>query len=147
MYDPPRLMPDAGAVTAAAAFTVNISVENISGFKFWATLSVMQHSGWVYCFSINDFALGPSAVLGPGQLESAGFGPTTQLHTPAFSVRMEQTSDRHPNVRVPAPRDCRRAAHCIPLNWHATVLLVHTRRYLGPSSFQWKGTYIQMTNT
>lgn len=32
----------AGAITALAAFAVNISVENISGFKFWATLGVLE---------------------------------------------------------------------------------------------------------
>lgn len=32
----------AGMITALAAFAVNISVENISGFKFWATLGVME---------------------------------------------------------------------------------------------------------
>lgn len=34
-----------GAVTAAAAFAVNLGVENIAGFKFWVTLTVIQDSG------------------------------------------------------------------------------------------------------
>lgn len=29
-------------VTALAAFAVNLAVENISGFKFWATLTIME---------------------------------------------------------------------------------------------------------
>lgn len=32
----------AGAMTAIAAFAVNVSVENIAGFKFWATLSLLE---------------------------------------------------------------------------------------------------------
>ncbi|KAG2444895.1 hypothetical protein HXX76_001631 [Chlamydomonas incerta] len=31
-----------GVVTALAAFAVNLAVENISGFKFWATLTIME---------------------------------------------------------------------------------------------------------
>ena len=36
-----------GVVTATAAFTVNLGVENIAGFKFWAALTVMERSGCV----------------------------------------------------------------------------------------------------
>jgi chloride channel 7 len=32
----------AGVITAAAAFAVNLGVENISGFKFWATLTLLE---------------------------------------------------------------------------------------------------------
>ena len=32
----------AGIITATAAFAVNVSVENISGFKFWATLTLIS---------------------------------------------------------------------------------------------------------
>ena len=39
-----------GATTASAAFLVNLAVENIAGFKFWATLSVMQTSGYLTSF-------------------------------------------------------------------------------------------------
>ncbi len=31
-----------GVITALAAFAVNVSVENISGFKHWATLTIME---------------------------------------------------------------------------------------------------------
>lgn len=41
------LVPASGVLTAAAAFLVNLSVENISGAKFGLTLSVMEKSGWV----------------------------------------------------------------------------------------------------
>lgn len=36
-----------GVITALAAFTVNIAVENIAGFKFWATLSLLDR-GWYF---------------------------------------------------------------------------------------------------
>ena len=39
-----------GAVTAIAAFVVNLGVENISGFKFWATLTILQRSGYLSSF-------------------------------------------------------------------------------------------------
>jgi hypothetical protein len=37
-------------VTALAAFVVNLSVESISGFKFWAVLSIMEHGDVVASF-------------------------------------------------------------------------------------------------
>lgn len=37
-------------ITALAAFTVNLSVENISGFKFWATLTIMERGNLVGSF-------------------------------------------------------------------------------------------------
>lgn len=56
-----------GVVTAAAAFAVNLGVENISGFKFWATLTMMD-KGWLfgsYCVyvSINLALVAISALL------------------------------------------------------------------------------------
>lgn len=32
----------AGLITAACAFAVNLGVENISGYKFWATLTLLE---------------------------------------------------------------------------------------------------------
>jgi chloride channel 7 len=32
----------AGIITAAAAFAVNFGVENIAGFKFWLTLTLLE---------------------------------------------------------------------------------------------------------
>ncbi|GAX72881.1 hypothetical protein CEUSTIGMA_g336.t1 [Chlamydomonas eustigma] len=39
-----------GAITAGAAFAVNFGVENIAGFKFWATLTTMEHAGYFPSF-------------------------------------------------------------------------------------------------
>ena len=39
-------------VTATAAFAVNVSVENISGFKFWATLSLLGHGHTMLSFLV-----------------------------------------------------------------------------------------------
>ncbi|GIL91065.1 hypothetical protein Vretimale_9495 [Volvox reticuliferus] len=39
-----------GVITALAAFAVNLSVENISGFKFWATLTIMESGNLVGSF-------------------------------------------------------------------------------------------------
>eukprot|EP00798_Chlamydomonas_sp_ICE-L_P013668 gene13668-19556_t len=41
-----------GALTALAAFGVNFFVENISGFKFWATLSLIDKNWYVSSFVI-----------------------------------------------------------------------------------------------
>mmetsp|Transcript_23545 Transcript_23545/g.51672 ORF Transcript_23545/g.51672 Transcript_23545/m.51672 type:complete len:861 (+) Transcript_23545:337-2919(+) len=41
-----------GVTTALAAFTVNLSVENISGFKFWATFAVVEQSGFFASFLV-----------------------------------------------------------------------------------------------
>lgn len=37
-------LPTAGVITAACAFAVNLGVENISGFKFWATLTLLERN-------------------------------------------------------------------------------------------------------
>ncbi|GLC67770.1 hypothetical protein PLESTF_000605500 [Pleodorina starrii] len=39
-----------GVITALAAFAVNLSVENISGFKFWATLTIMERGNLLGSF-------------------------------------------------------------------------------------------------
>jgi hypothetical protein len=44
---PPSLSPFtlSGVATAVTAFLVNLGVENISGFKFWATFSLLERGG------------------------------------------------------------------------------------------------------
>ena len=49
------LMTFPGIATGAAAFAVNTAVENISGFKFWAMLSLINRSGnlvWAFILYI-----------------------------------------------------------------------------------------------
>lgn len=56
----------AGVVTAFAAFCVNVSVENLSGFKFWATLSLIGRGHILLSFIVYvaiNFLLVASAVL------------------------------------------------------------------------------------
>jgi len=66
-------------VTAVAAFAVNVSVENISGFKFWATLSLLNEGRVVLSFLAYLFmnttlvfcAVAVTAYVGPA---AAGSG-------------------------------------------------------------------------
>jgi chloride channel 7 len=54
-------------VTAAAAFAVNLGVENIAGFKFWATLTLLQRGHAVAALAaytlINCCLVGASVTL------------------------------------------------------------------------------------
>eukprot|EP00983_Pelagomonas_calceolata_P104499 1159035-Pelagomonas_calceolata.AAC.5 len=69
----------AGVITGIAAFAVNVSVENISGFKFWATLSLMNKGhialSFLVYFSISTVlvfcAVALTAYVGPA---AAGSG-------------------------------------------------------------------------
>ena len=45
LFTLPVTLSVTGMSTALAAFAVNLAVENISGFKFWLTLSMMER-GW-----------------------------------------------------------------------------------------------------
>mmetsp|Transcript_13825 Transcript_13825/g.37368 ORF Transcript_13825/g.37368 Transcript_13825/m.37368 type:complete len:858 (-) Transcript_13825:79-2652(-) len=68
-----------GVITGIAAFAVNVSVENISGFKFWATLSLMNKGhialSFLVYFSISTVlvfcAVALTAYVGPA---AAGSG-------------------------------------------------------------------------
>lgn len=42
----------AGVVTAGAAFAVNLGVENISGFKFWATFTIIEKGHYLGSFVV-----------------------------------------------------------------------------------------------
>jgi chloride channel 7 len=42
----------AGVITAGAAIAVNFGVENISGFKFWATLTLLDQGRAVASFLV-----------------------------------------------------------------------------------------------
>ena len=42
----------AGIITAAAAFAVNFGVENIAGFKFWATLTLLERGQGVASYLV-----------------------------------------------------------------------------------------------
>eukprot|EP00879_Flechtneria_rotunda_P004562 GHRR01004817.1.p1 GENE.GHRR01004817.1~~GHRR01004817.1.p1 ORF type:complete len:654 (+),score=198.62 GHRR01004817.1:480-2441(+) len=56
-----------GVITAAAAFAVNLGVENISGFKFWATLTLLNRdqvfASYLVYVLINCSLVGLSAFV------------------------------------------------------------------------------------
>ncbi len=52
-----------GTTTAAAAFAVNLSVENIAAFKFWATLTALQSHGYLGSFLLYTSINGALVLL------------------------------------------------------------------------------------
>jgi chloride channel 7 len=63
----------AGVITAAAAFAVNLGVENISGFKFWATLTLLERGQPVASFLV--YALINCALIGVSVYVTVNYAP------------------------------------------------------------------------
>jgi hypothetical protein len=62
-----------GVITAAAAFAVNLGVENISGFKFWATLTLLERGQPVASFLV--YALVNCALVGVSVYVTVNYAP------------------------------------------------------------------------
>jgi chloride channel 7 len=63
----------AGVITAAAAFAVNLGVENISGFKFWATLTLLERGQPVASFLV--YALVNCTLIGVSVYITVNYAP------------------------------------------------------------------------
>lgn len=62
-----------GVITAAAAFAVNLGVENISGFKFWATLTLLERGQPVASFLV--YALVNCVLIGVSVYVTVNYAP------------------------------------------------------------------------
>ncbi len=85
-----------GVITATAAFLVNLAVENIAGFKFYATLTLLSRGHWIGSYLAYVAMNGTLVLLAVG-------GNDTHTHKQTHTTRAKHLHTYKPCAHSTVP--------------------------------------------